>query len=92
MKLFNTTLVTLTRTHIGGLKVAAIRENPIVPSRDGKPVFGPYVRRLLTVKEIAHRYGLSLNYASLKRRSNLLACLADLPGQVPIDDLLRAAA
>jgi hypothetical protein len=91
MRLPNTTIVSLVRTAQGGLKVTSIRENPVVPSRDGRPVFGRFARRLLTVKEIASRDDLSLNKASEKRRSNPLACLADLPGQEPFDVLLQAA-
>src|SRR5437868_514797 len=89
MRLLNTTVVTLVRTALGGLKVASVQENPVVASQDGVAVFGPFARRLLTVKEVASRDGLSLNKASEKRRANPLACLADLPGQEPLDALVR---
>ena len=89
MRLQNITLVILQRTPQGGLKVRRVVENPLVAVKDGQPVIGRFARRLLTVKEIAARDGLSLNKASDKRRTQPLLCLADFPGQVPVEGLLQ---
>ena len=91
MKLQNTTVVILRRTAQDGLMVAHVLENPEVPGRDGQPVFGRFARRLLSVKEIAARDGLSLNKAGDKRRTKPLLCLADFPGQEPLVGPLRGA-
>ena len=91
MKLQNTTLVILRRTAQDGLTVAHVLENPEVPGKDGQPVIGRFARRLMTVKEIAARDGLSLNKAGDKRRTQPLLCLADFPRQEPLEGLLRRA-
>jgi hypothetical protein len=90
MQLQNTTIVILERTQQGGLRVAKVIANPQLAEKDGKPVIGPFARRLMTVKEIAVRDGLSLNKASAKRAEQPLLCLADFPGQVPVQSLLRS--
>jgi hypothetical protein len=90
MILQNVTMVTL-RPGKKGLRVAHVWANPLVAVRDGKPVLGHYARRLLTVKEIAARDGLSLNQASARRREQPLDCLADFPGQAPLEGLVRVA-
>lgn len=91
MKLQNVTAVLLVKNAQGKLSLGRVIENPEVPAKDGKPVVGPYLRRLLTVKEVARLTGLSLNKASELRRSNPLACLADFPGQEPMAEALRQA-
>lgn len=85
MKLQNVTAVLLGRTDNNGLRVKAILENPEVPSSNGKPVFGPYLRRLLSVKEVAAKTGLSKNKAAEQRRENPILFLADFAGQTPLE-------
>lgn len=79
MKLLNVTIVLLKRTRQGGLEVARVIANPELAEKVGRPVMGPFCRRLMSVKEIARRDGLSLNKASDKRREQPLLCLADFP-------------
>ena len=67
-------------------------EQPEVASRGGKPVFGPYFRRLFSVKEVAALEGVSLNRAQALRRERPLAYLADFPGQEALATLLRKVA
>ncbi len=88
MKLQNVTIVILAKIE-GGVKVKHVIENPEMPSSGGKPVFGHYCRRLMTVKEIAAKSGMSKGKAADARRSNPIAWLADFDGQAP---LLPAAA
>ena len=90
MILQNVTMVILRRTQ-KGLKVAHVRANPLVAVKNGQPVIGHFARRLMTVKEIAARDGLSLNQASAKRREEPLLCLADFPGQSPLEEAGRLA-
>ena len=90
MKLQNVTAVLLARVEGNGLKVVRIIENPEVPSKGGKPCIGPYLRRLLTVKEVVAKTGMSKGKAADARRANPLAYLADFEGQTPLLD--KAAA
>lgn len=84
MRLQNVTIVILAKTENNGLKVSRVIENPEVPSSNGKPVIGHYARRLLTVKEIAAKTGLSKGKAAAERRLNPQAYLADFEGQDPL--------
>lgn len=92
MKLQNVTAVLLARDARGGLVVKRVIENPEVPGTAGKPVVGQYLRRLLTVKEVAAKEGVSLNKAADLRRERPLAYLADFPGQSPLPGAARPAA
>jgi len=85
MKLQNITVVLLGRTTNNGLKVLRVLENPEVPSSNGKPVIGPYMRRLLSVKEVAAKTGLSKNKAAEQRKANPIVYLADFEGQTPLE-------
>lgn len=84
MRLQNVTIVILAKTENNGLKVSRVVENPEVPSSGGKPVIGHYARRLLTVKEIVAKTGLSKGKAAAERRLNPQAYLADFEGQAPL--------
>ncbi len=72
----------------GGVKfdVACVTETPPVPKDKvtGKPVYGPMIRGLKTVKQVVQETGLSKNKAQDLLRTNPLACLVDLEGQEPL--------
>jgi hypothetical protein len=91
MKLLNVTVVLLSRIE-NGLKVSRIVDNPTVPSDKGKPVIGPLMRRLLSVKEVVAKTGLSKNKAQEARKMNPISYLADFEGQSPLDTLLAVKA
>ncbi len=85
MKLQNVTAVLLARTEGNvGFKVVRIIENPELPSKNGKPCIGPYLRRLLTVKEVVAKTGMSKSKAADARRANPISFLADFEGQTPL--------
>jgi hypothetical protein len=91
MKLQNVTVVILARVENNGLKVASVIDNPEVPSSGGKPVIGPLMRRLMSVKEVVARTGLSKGKAADARRLNPMTYLADFEGQSPLALSLQAA-
>lgn len=91
MILRNVTVVILGRVANNGLVVKQIIENPSVPSNvDGSPVIGPLMRRLYSVKEVAHVTGLSKNKAAEERRNNPISYLGVFPGQLPLLQLAAA--
>jgi hypothetical protein len=83
----NVSVVILQKTDNNGLKASEIIENPRVLTSSGQPLIGPNMRRVLTVKEIVAKTGLSKNKAAIERRINTLNYLADFPGQSPIPGL-----
>jgi len=52
---------------------------------------GYYIRRLMTVGEVAKAHGVSKNKAQELRNGKPLACLADFEGQEPLAEVLRVA-
>ena len=84
--------VLLRKEASGKIVLGQVIENPELSSKAGVPVYGPYLRRLLSVKEVAKVHSISLNKASDLRRNKPLECLADFPGQEPLAQSFRQAA
>ncbi len=80
----NVSVVILQKTENNGLKAGEIIENPSVLTSGGQPLISHYMRRVMSVKQIAQKTGLSKNKAAIERRVNTLNYLIDFPGQSPI--------
>ena len=85
MILKNMTMVHLRKVN-GKFTVVKTVDNPDVLTNNGKPVYGYFVRRLMSVGEIVKKYGLSRNRAS---RENPIGFLADFEGQEPLAQILH---